>query len=89
MSRGAISARLDDKTVEWKEKISDVDFNTPLPGQPASCGRDRLLALNNSWEKLRRSSLSWLMKCFTKTSGLAPGRISGGMVLLSFWHDGR
>jgi 4-carboxymuconolactone decarboxylase len=34
MSHIAISEQLDGKSVEWLEKVSDAEFNMPLPGQP-------------------------------------------------------
>jgi 4-carboxymuconolactone decarboxylase len=36
MSHLAIGERLDGKSVEWMEPVSDADFNAPLPDQPAS-----------------------------------------------------
>lgn len=34
MSHIAIGEQLDGKTVEWLEKVSDAEFNAPVPGQP-------------------------------------------------------
>lgn len=36
MSHIAISEQLNGKAVEWMEKVSDADFNAPVPGQPAA-----------------------------------------------------
>ena len=35
MSHLALSERLDGKTVEWMEKVSDAEFHAALPGEPA------------------------------------------------------
>lgn len=35
MSHLAITEQLEGKAVEWMEKVSDTDFNAPVPGQPA------------------------------------------------------
>lgn len=35
MAHIAIGEQLDGKTVEWMEKVSDAEFNAPVPGQPA------------------------------------------------------
>lgn len=35
MSHIAVTEQLDGKAVVWMEKVSDTDFNAPLPGQPA------------------------------------------------------
>jgi 4-carboxymuconolactone decarboxylase len=35
MSHIAISEQLDGKVVEWMEKVSDAEFNAPVPGQAA------------------------------------------------------
>ena len=35
MSHLAISEQLDGKTVEWMEKVTDSEFNAPLPALPA------------------------------------------------------
>ena len=36
MSHLAITEQRDGKAVDWMEKVSDADFTTPVPGQPAA-----------------------------------------------------